>query len=335
LVRLKVSKYVLKIDTLDLLTNFVSGPLEIRMRLNHIKIYFILFLLLSCNNQKENYSYNGEDLIQLEKEIKVDSSFYFSNILITEPKSISCKNGELIYKDIYILHNLIEDINFEIKEKPLRLIPFKFNEMGEEIESKYTLKYILVNSDSDLKKYSKKDKVKLKKVNGPFWIINQSDKNIKIDAELSLDSIIKLAKEIEYKLPINCEIDSTIVQYPTTICYLNNEIKKIIETRHLDYTSFDTISKSKTVTHRIIYLINNQYSLVLHPIFESPEIIIDKWNWNKIVIKNDEVIQYKTKDFNNHKGAFLSKKSSRFINAQNYYPIRIERLLNKYNKQSK
>lgn len=193
------------------------------MRLKHFKIYFILFLLLSCNDQKENHSYNGVDLIKLEKEIKVDS-------------------------------------------------------------------------------------------------------------ELSLDSLINLAKEVDNELSLNCEIDSKIVTSPTTVCYLDNEIKKITETRNL---SFDTTSKARIVIHRIIYLINNEYSLVLHPIFESPETILDKWNWSKVIIKNNEVIQYKAQDYKNHKEIFLSKKSSRFTNAQNYYPIKIEFLLNKYNKQSK
>lgn len=193
------------------------------MRLKHFKIYFILFVLLSCNNQKENHSYNGVDLIKLEKEIKVDT-------------------------------------------------------------------------------------------------------------DLSLDSLIELAKEVENELSLECEVDSKIVTRPTTVCYLDNEVKKITETRNL---SFDTTSKAKIVTYRIIYLINNEYSLVLHPIFESPEAILDKWNWNKVIIKNNKVIQYKTQDYKNHKGIFLSKKSSQFTNAQNYYPIRIEHLLNKYKKQSK
>lgn len=161
------------------------------------------------------------------------------------------------------------------------------------------------------------------------------EKKIKNSTDLSLDSLIKLAKEIENDLPLNCEVDSKIVIRPTTVCYLNDEIKKITETRNLNYLSYDSISKAKIVTHRIIYLINNEYSLVLHPNFDSPLAINDKWNWSKVIIKNNEVIKYKTQDFKNHKGIFLNKKSLQFTNAQKYYPIKIEHLLNNYKKQSK
>lgn len=150
----------------------------------------------------------------------------------------------------------------------------------------------------------------------------------------TIDSIINLAKDIDNNQNLLCKIMSPDSIAPFTVCYDKEKLVKITETRFPFQNYIDSSYKSKIVPLKNIYFINEEYVLIIHPKFEVANDYHDKWDWYKIVLKNNKIIHYSSIKYNNNVG-FVKETTGQYKSAKKFYPIYINQLKQKYKTTNK
>lgn len=160
----------------------------------------------------------------------------------------------------------------------------------------------------------------------PHKKTNPKEKAIK---ELTFDEAIQMAKEIDQHPDKECYWDKKPFDLPTE-CFINDRLVHSIEYTLALINDPDTTAYYGYIPRREFFFINEEYTVIIHSVFNNPTALENKWDWFKMVFKQEQLMYYKYYKHDSYGDHFIDSTSTMFKNADKNTPVFIERHLEFY-----